>query len=167
MIQKKICMVGGTGTGKTSLVRRYVDSIFSERYLSTVGVKIDRKTVSLFNVDIRLLLWDLEGRSKTEELRPSYLRGAAGVFYVADGTRAETFELVFDLRRQVTDAIGPVPSIVAINKCDLTGQWALGPDDLLRLETANLPGFQTSAKTGERVEEAFHWLAHETTKTKE
>lgn len=159
MIQKKICMVGCAGTGKSSLVRRYVESTFSERSRATVGVRIDRRHVAVGNQDITLLLWNLAGRSETEELRPSYLRGAAGVFYVVDGTRPDTLGLLFTLRAEVVEAIGPVPSIVALNKCDLTDDWALGPDDHLRLERAELSTFQTSAKTGERVDDAFQWLA--------
>ena len=166
MIQKKICLVGCSGVGKTSLVRRYVESIFSARYHSTVGVKIDRKRATVRDQDITLLLWDLEGGDTTVELRPSYLRGAAAVFYVVDGTQPETLDLLFELRRQVTNAVGSVPAIVALNKCDRLTDWAIGPDDLFRLEKADLPAFQTSAKTGERVEDAFHWLAHETTRVR-
>ena len=62
MIQKKVCMVGLFGTGKTSLVQQFVHSLFSERYLSTVGVKIDRKPMEVDGVALTLVLWDLAGR---------------------------------------------------------------------------------------------------------
>ena len=87
MIQKKVCMVGVYGTGKTSLVRQFVHAKFSEKYLSTVGVKIDRKPVRAADQDVNLLLWDLEGRDEVQDINTSYLRGAAGIFYVVDGTR--------------------------------------------------------------------------------
>ena len=159
MIQKKICMVGFHATGKTSLVRQFVDSIFSERYLSTVGVKIDRKPVDLGGTDVNLLLWDLEGRGNGGDLRVSYLRGAAAILYVVDGTRPDTLDGAFELRDRVVEAVGDVPSIVALNKSDLESDWQLGSDAYSRLESARLPFFLTSAKTGGHVEEAFHRLA--------
>ena len=75
MIQKKVCMVGLFGTGKTSLVQRFVHSMFSERYLSTVGVKIDRKPLELDGDQLTLVLWDLAGRDGHEDITTSYLRG--------------------------------------------------------------------------------------------
>src|SRR4030095_11715143 len=123
MIQKKVCMVGVHGTGKTSLVQRFVHSLFSAKYHSTVGVKIDRKQVQGGDNVVNLLLWDIEGRTPDQEIPASYLKGAHAVFYVADGTRRETFEQLFDLRAHVKSAAGDVPSIVAVNKVDLKEQW--------------------------------------------
>ncbi|HYL29829.1 MAG TPA: GTP-binding protein, partial [Gemmatimonadales bacterium] len=98
MIQKKICMVGLFGTGKTSLVQRFVHSRFSERYLTTVGVKIDRKEVEVDGAGITIVLWDLAGRDGHEDITASYLRGAHGILYVADGTRRETCDQLPELR---------------------------------------------------------------------
>jgi small GTP-binding protein len=159
MIQKKICMVGVHGTGKTSLVQRYIHSIFSAKYHSTVGVKIDRKQVQLGDTPVNLLLWDVEGRTATQEIPASYLRGAHAVFYVADGTRRETFEQLFDLRELAREAAGDVPSIVALNKADLEDQWTLSAADSSKLITGGFHTLKTSAKTGDGVEEAFRWLA--------
>ena len=82
MLQKKICMVGMFGTGKTCLVQRYVHSIFSVKYLSTVGVKIDRREAQASGQTIQLMLWDLEGRDETRDINPSYLKGAHGVVVI-------------------------------------------------------------------------------------
>ena len=97
MLQKKICMVGVFGTGKTCLVQRYVHSIFSVKYLSTVGVKIDRKQVTVGSEPLTLMLWDLEGRDQHHDISPSYLRGAHGLIYVVNGTRRETFTQLWHL----------------------------------------------------------------------
>ena len=67
VLQKKICMLGGFSVGKTSLVKRYVQSVFSETYLTTVGVKIDKKTVDLSDRIVHLILWDLAGE---DDIRP-------------------------------------------------------------------------------------------------
>jgi len=161
MIQKKVCMVGVAGTGKTSMVQRFVQSIFSERYHSTVGVKIDRKVVATAGGEVTLLLWDIEGRTEEQEVPASYLRGAHAVLYVADGTRRTTFEQLPQLRELVRATVGDVPSLVALNKTDLTEQWALTPGDEAGLPGAGLHHVRTSAKTGSGVEDAFHWLAEE------
>ena len=159
MIQKKVCMVGVFGTGKTSLVQRYVHSLFSTKYHSTVGVKIDRKHVQLGSTDVNLMLWDVEGRTADQDIPASYLRGAHAIFYVADGTRRETFDQLFDLREHARAAAGDVPSIVALNKADLKEQWLLSSADTAKLITNGFHTLTTSAKTGEGVEDAFRWLA--------
>lgn len=162
MIQKKICMVGVFATGKTSLVQQYVFSMFSEKYHSTVGVKIDRRRVEIEDKTVNLVLWDLAGRDGFEDVQTSYLRGAAGVLLVVDGTRRETFEQAFDLHEICTGAIGEVPFVMALNKCDLTNDWQLNEGDYERLTERGWKHFVTSAKTGDGVEDAFLWLAGET-----
>ena len=159
MIQKKICMVGVHGTGKTSLVQRYVHSIFSAKYHSTVGVKIDRKQVELGATTVNLLVWDVEGRTADQDIPESYLRGAHAMFFVADGTRRETVDQLFDLREHARRAAGDVPSIVALNKADLAEQWVVGSPETSKLITGGFHVLRTSAKTGEGVEDSFHWLA--------
>ncbi len=154
MIQKKVCMVGVYGTGKTSLVRRFVDSLFSERYLSTVGVKIDRKAMQVDGSDLTLLLWDLAGRDGQEDITASYLRGSHAVLYVADGTRRETCDQLPELRAIVREAAGEVPELLALNKSDLTDRWTLAAGDEQALAQA-WDMVKTSAKTGTGVEDAF------------
>lgn len=161
MIQKKICMVGLFATGKTSLVRQFVYSKFSESYHSTIGVKIDRKDVTVDGQEVKLLLWDLAGKDGFEDIQTSYLRGTAGILYVADGTRRETVEELTALRQRAESAVGSVPSLVALNKHDLTNAWALTDADIAALTGDGWRSFLTSAKTGNGVEDAFHQLARE------
>ena len=161
MMQKKVCMVGLFATGKTSMVQRFVHSRFSDRYLSTVGVKIDRKEVEVDGAAVTFMLWDLAGRDGFEDITPSYLRGSHGVLYVADGTRPETWAQLGELSALARDAAGEVPSVLAINKCDLRDQWMLGPADEAAL-AARWDVVRTSAKTGEGVEEAFRRLGRGT-----
>ena len=159
MIQKKVCMVGVFGTGKTSLVYRYIHSRFTAKYHSTVGVKIDRKQVRVGETDVNLLLWDVEGRTADQEIPASYLRGAHAVLLVADGTRRETVEQLFDLRELARSAAGDIPAIVALNKADLKEQWLLTAADTSKLITDGFHVLTTSAKTGEGVEDAFRVIA--------
>lgn len=157
VLRKKVCLVGGFAVGKTSLVARYVRSIFSERYQTTVGVKIDERVVELAELQVKLVIWDLQGEDEFQSIRPSYLRGAAGVLYVADGTRPETLETAVRLRDVVRDAIGDVPAVLLVNKSDL--DWSLEADDLDSLTRSGWTVLSTSAKTGAGVEQAFEHMA--------
>lgn len=162
MIQKKICMVGVFGAGKTCLVQQFVHSIFTAKYHSTVGVKIDRKTVQADGTDVTLMLWDLAGRDRDGDISVSYLRGGHGIIYVVDGTRRETLDQIFELRTIVREAIGEVPSVVALNKIDLKESWALTPGDDTALAKEPWHILRTSAKSGEGVDATFNWLAKAT-----
>jgi len=162
MLQKKICMLGAFATGKTSLVRQFVYSRFSDAYHSTVGVKIDRKTVDVEGKSVNLILWDLAGRDGVEDVPISYLRGSAGLFFVADGTRRETLTDVLELRARAEAELGVLPCMLALNKKDLAEDWVLREADVEPLTAAGWRIFPTSAKTGEGVEQAFGWLAEKT-----
>jgi hypothetical protein len=162
MVQKKICMVGVFATGKTCLVQRFVHSIFSPRYLSTVGVKIDRKEVAVGGEPVTLLLWDLEGRDGVRDVNPSYVRGAHGLIFVVDGTRRETFEQAFEIRESVSSHVGVIPAVFAFNKADLADEWKLTNADEDSVSARGLHGVRTSAKTGDGVEATFKWLAEAT-----
>ena len=162
MIQKKICMVGMFSVGKTCLVQQFVHSIFAARYLSTVGVKIDRKDVKSGDQDIRLMLWDLEGRDGVRDVNGSYVRGAHGIIYVVDGTRRETVDQIFEIRDNVVREVGEVPSVIALNKIDLAEEWKLRSGEEEELSAQGIRLVRTSAKTGEGVEETFQWLADAT-----
>lgn len=159
MIQKKICMVGMFATGKTSLVQRFVYSIFSQKYHSTVGVKVDRKEIDVDGSTVNLLLWDIEGRTVEQDIPASYLKGAHGILYVVDGTRRETLDELESIQELVHRAAGTVPSVVALNKADLTNEWKLEDKDETVLRRRALHSIRTSAKLGDGVEQAFRWLA--------
>jgi small GTP-binding protein len=158
-VQRKICMLGGFSVGKTSLVKRYVQSVFSEAYLTTVGVKIDKKTVTLGDRTVHLILWDLAGEDDMASLRMSYMRGSAGYVLVADGTRPATLETALSLRKRVEAEYGPLPFALLINKNDLREQWAVSDADLEELRRGGWWVRSSSARTGEGVDDAFTDLA--------
>jgi small GTP-binding protein len=159
MIQKKVCMLGTFAVGKTSLVRRFVESIYSDKYHTTIGVKIDKKLVQLENSELMLILWDIEGTETEFELRKSYLRGAAGYLLVADGTRQDTLYKALALQTRVEEIIGSLPFLLLMNKADLADQWNISERETTALKEKRWEVIQTSAKTGLGVEEAFHALA--------
>jgi small GTP-binding protein len=155
VIQKKVCMLGGTAVGKTSLVSRFVHSIFSDRYLTTIGVKIDKKSIKTGDQEVDLILWDLYGEDEFQKMRTSYLRGAAGYLLVIDGTRRETLDMALNLRDSAERTIGRVPFVLVVNKADLAARWEVDDGMLSDLAKRGWSIFRTSAKTGEGVDEAF------------
>jgi small GTP-binding protein len=159
MIQKKVCMLGTFAVGKTSLVRRFVESIYSDKYHSTVGVKVDKKIVKVGAAEATLLLWDIEGTETGDELRKSYLRGASGYLLVADGTRQDTIYKALALQSRAEEAIGPVPFLLLLNKSDLADMWQIRAREREALEEKHWKVIDTSAKTGQGVEDAFLALA--------
>lgn len=159
MIQKKICMLGSFAVGKTSLVQRFVQSIYSDKYHTTVGVKVDKKVVLVGADQVTLLLWDIEGAETEHELRKSYLRGASGYLLVADGTRRDTLQKALTLQSRAEETIGSVPFLLLLNKSDLEGMWDVDSRELDSLKERDWQVTKTSAKTGEGVEEAFLNLA--------
>jgi len=159
MIQKKVCMIGSFGVGKTSLVARFVRSIFSEKYHTTVGVKIDKKVVEVGEKQVTLVLWDIAGEDALTTVRASQLRGASGYILVVDGQRRATYETALDLQRRVGEAIGSVPFLCVLNKSDLRERWEVTEDDVEALRQSGWPVLFSSAKTGEGVEDVFQELA--------
>jgi small GTP-binding protein len=159
MLQKKVCMLGGTGVGKTSLVSQFVNSIFSDKYLTTVGVKIDKKTVPIGSDEINLMLWDIYGEDEFQSVRDSYLRGASGYLLVADGTRHATLDTATNLQQQAESVVGRVPFQLLLNKSDLDTQWEVDERALWKLADRGWLVVKTSAKTGVGVDDAFAKLA--------
>jgi small GTP-binding protein len=160
MIRKaKIGLIGATAVGKSSLTGRFVSSIFSDQYKTTIGVKIETRAIELPSGALELVIWDLSGEDEFQTVQPSYLRGASGYLLVIDGTRKETVEVAVALEARVRAAIGPVPFVVVLNKVDLIEGWELRPKDVGRLCALGWTCVEASAKTGQGVNEAFERLA--------
>jgi len=159
-LQKKICMLGDFSVGKTSLVRRFVYDLFEDKYLSTIGVKISRKSVELGNDIIHLLIWDLAGGEEFSGVQSSYLQGSSGGILVCDLTRKNTLAIIENYANQLLE-IQPKSSIILIaNKADLVDEREISDEALENIAaTLNAKLFITSAKTGENIEDAFHTLA--------
>lgn len=160
-LTSKVCVVGDFAVGKTSVVERFVNNHFSEKYLSTVGVKIDTKEIGFpdRNVAQKLVIWDVAGSDRFGHSEFAYLRGAAGYIFVADGTRPMTVGSVDNLREQITEQFGPAPAVFLVNKHDLVADWAVSDERLEKLAAAYEDVYQTSAKSGDAVEHAIKRLA--------
>jgi small GTP-binding protein len=157
MVKKKICMLGSYGVGKTSLVARFVHSLFSDKYHTTVGVKIDKKIVEVAGEKVTLMIWDMAGEEDNAPVKLNQVRDASGYLLVIDGCRMKTLEVARSIQQRVENEIGQQPFLVLVNKADLRSSWEI-PD----LSGTGWTLFETSAKTGDNVEEAFLTLASRT-----
>ena len=161
---KKICLLGDFAVGKTSLVRRFVHNRFDDQYISTIGVKVSRKSVMIPHqatvVEVNMLVWDLAGSQKMTAVAASYLRGAAGALLVCDLTRAETLHALPHYAADLHAVMAQVPLVIAANKADLTTQHQITIDQVAEQAGAlHAPYFLTSALAGDAVDHAFRQLA--------
>lgn len=151
-------MIGSFAVGKSSLVKRFVHEAFTGEYYTTVGVKIDRKTIEVEHQTIDFILWDLNGEDAFQSVQMSYLRGMHGYFLVIDGTRKSTVDVALQLDHKIQDAFGPTPRICALNKNDLQSEWELDESTIASLSLPERPVIHTSANSGEGVEALFHQM---------
>ncbi len=160
-VTSKICVVGDFAVGKTSVVERFVSNHFSDKYLSTVGVKIDTRDLEIDDLQVshKLVIWDVAGADQFDEREFAYLRGASGFIFVADGTRALTLRSAENLRTQVSERFDEAPAVVLVNKKDLVADYQLSEERIEKLRTSFDSVYSTSAKTGEDVDDAIKRLS--------
>ena len=159
LLTKKICLIGSFSVGKTSLTRRFVSNTFSAQYLTTVGVKIETKTLTLSpEQQVKFVVWDIAGENELSSASKSYLQGASGYLLIADGTRKNTLATAMELHKTVQELLPNTPCVGLLNKADLDGEWDIGPEE--HQQWPSLAQWKkASALTGENVEEAFLLLA--------
>jgi small GTP-binding protein len=162
LVQKKVCLLGDFGVGKTSLIRRFVEDRFDDRYLTTIGVKISRKTLVRSYGSMNMLIWDLAGSTGFDSIsNSSYMQGTAGAMIVCDITRRETLTISAEYARQARIMNPKIRLVFVCNKVDLENERVIPDADLLSVSSTFSDGmfFLSSAKTGEQVGEAFIHLA--------
>jgi len=152
MIRKKILLLGDFSVGKTSLVRRYVDGAFDDKYLTTIGVKISKKLCTIEGIECELLIWDVEGSTPSKKISLGYYRGASGAIFVTDITRRETLKGLEDHKDIFLSENPNAVYVTAYNKVDMLSEIARERIDLAE------DTFLTSAKDDSQVEELFMQL---------
>ncbi len=149
MIRKKILLLGDFSVGKTSLVRRYIDGAFDDKYLTTIGVKIAKKYFDIEGVDYELIIWDIEGSTPSKKIALGYYKGASGAICVADITRKETLEGLKEHQKIFLNENPKGKVVIAYNKSDLLSE---AEKSKISLDSNT---FFTSAKDDSGVEEVF------------
>jgi small GTP-binding protein len=165
-LTKKICLLGDPSVGKTSLIRRYVLDEFDDSYISTIGTKVTKKELIVevperdIEVFLTLMIWDVAGQQEYRMFHKMYLKGVEGAFSVCDLTRKQTLNSMKKYVTVINENAGEVPIVFLFNKADLTNQIEVTQDEIARLEAYyKIPGFPTSAKTGNNVDNAFYKLS--------
>ena len=156
----KIVVLGDGGVGKTSLIRRYVDRSFRERYLMTIGVDFSTKQINIGDATYRLQIWDTVGQERYKFLNKSFFMGASAAIVVFDLTSENTFNLgVINRLNDLYESIGRIPIILAGNKVDLEDNRTVQETDGVSVANKlSCPYVEISAKTGENVDEVFQQL---------
>ena len=162
-IKVKICMVGDSSVGKTSLVKRYVLNVFDEKFISSIGSLISKKSMKIekLNMDILLTLsiWDVLGGTNSFNDDCMAFEGAKGALLVCDLTRKDTMMNLSDWVTRLRTITGNIPLLLLANKSDLTNEYQFEKVELKSLaEQLNAPFYFTSAKSGDNVWDTFFKL---------
>lgn len=160
----KLILGGDGGVGKTSMVHRFVENSFSKDYKATIGTSIMKKECKFegLNTSVRFVIWDLAGQSQFKRIRQSYLSNAEAGILVYDVTRKETFENIKNWQGEIAKGSGKISLILVGNKIDLVDKRVISIEQGEALaEQLGLSYIETSAKTGENIDEAFRMLALE------
>jgi small GTP-binding protein len=173
--KKKVCLLGDSAVGKTSLIRKYVLDEFSDAYLTTIGTKTSKKEMFLVfpedekEFNVTLMIWDIMGQPSFRNiLKEAYFHGANGGIVVCDLTRKGTLENIPEWIEILTSVVGDIPLIFIGNKCDLDHQAEFGLEDIQNVaeKYGDQSCFLTSAKDGRNVNTAFTTIAKEMLKPK-
>lgn len=162
----KVCLIGEEAVGKSSLIRRFATNEFAGEYIRTLGTQITKKEVNFQLAPNRMIhidftIWDIMGQKGFMDLvGEAYFYKAGGVFAVCDLTNSHSFYALKDWLLGVRKVAGAIPTVIAANKADVKNRVAVTLHELEDMgREMDMPCFQTSAKTGEGVAEAFQNLA--------
>ena len=162
----QILLIGDSSVGKTSLIQRYANGIFKEEYLATVGLDYYTKQEMINNLNVLVKLWDTAGQERFKALTPNYFRNAEGVVLAYDVTNSESFENLKFWINSIKSNLGEknifIPIIIIGNKIDMEDMRDITKEDASKFaKENNYKYFETSAKTGEGVDDAFRDLVNQ------
>lgn len=164
MISKKVILTGSFGVGKSSLFKQFIFNKFDEKYITTINVLVDKKEITVDEVQVTIMLWDIAGEVTQDKVPLAYFKGAHGVIYVFDLTRPQTYvNLASDLEYLKKQARDLVVKVVG-NKKDLVSLQQI--EDICAGLGVHCD-ITTSAKTGDNVELLFENLTREMLKADE
>ena len=155
-ITLKILLLGDTAVGKTSILLKYTDGYFPEVYISTIGVEYKSKKVNINGNIINLQIWDTAGQERYKSITTNFLKGADGVLFVYDITQKSSFDSLKTWIRDSEEATEAFQKIIIGNKNDKGKERKVTKENLKKFcNDRKLKGFETSAKTGDNINESF------------
>ena len=166
----KICIVGNSGVGKTTLLHQYLSKKFKPKAEMTIGSNFFIKYLNIIETNqlISLQVWDLAGQDRFKWVRNVFYKGAKGIIYVFDLTDKNSFKNLMNWKQEVENTIGTAPCVLVGNKLDLVDiiekSINMNDSNILKKELNALAYIETSAKLGTNVDEAFYRLALELVK---
>ena len=158
-ISIKLLVLGDSAVGKTSILIRYVENSFDECCISTLGVDYKVKYIKYKNTKIKLQLWDTSGEEKYRSISTNLIRNTQGLLIVFDLTNEDSFQNIKDWINAADDYNPNLKKILIGNKLDLEDERKVNNEALINFaNNKNIKFFETSAKDGTNIEEAFKAL---------
>jgi len=163
----KLLLIGDSGVGKSSLLLRFSDHNFDDRYISTIGVDFKIRTVDLDGKTLKLQIWDTAGQERFRTIVSSYYRGAHGIIVVYDITDRESFENIKHWLNEIDRyGVEGVEKLLIGNKSDLTTKRQVSTEEAEQFsKTQGLTLIETSAKNAQNVDKAFLKMAEQLIQT--
>lgn len=156
----KVIFLGAASVGKTALLTRFCDDVFTDSYQSTIGIDFRIKTIKIGDQTIKIQIWDTAGQERYQSIASTHYKGTDGVFCVYDVGNKETIEKVKENILKCTNIVA-VPEdciFLVANKCDLPMREISEEDGRNLADKLKSNYFETSAKTGENVSIIFQEL---------
>lgn len=168
-IALKVVIVGDGGVGKSSLIRRYCQGVFTSAYKKTIGVDFLERVVNTGNGEqVRLMIWDTAGQEEFDAITRAYYRGSHFCLLAFSTTDRESFENVRWWKEKVENECGPVPMVLVMNKIDLIANSVIGRHEAEEMASSlGLVLYTTSSKENVNVESVFQDLAQRFSKTQD
>ena len=159
-VNLKILVLGDTNVGKTSLILKYVDGLFPELFLATIGVDYKEKKIKMKGMNINLQIWDTCGQERYRSLSSTFIKSADGIIFVYDVTDVKTFQQIKYWMNQSDSLSNRFKKILVGNKVDLPEEkWQVKKENVIKYINENkMDIYETSAKNGKNVNEIFKAL---------
>ena len=156
----KVLLLGNSDVGKSSLLLRFVDQVWNEAFVPTIGVDFKVKTLNINEKKVKMQIWDTAGQERFRTVVSTYFRGAHGILLLYDVTNRDSFKNLESWLIEIEkNAKEKVLKILIGNKCDLTQDREISTEEGKAFALRNGMEFmETSAKMNTNVSEAFETL---------